>query len=118
MTDTELKPCPFCGSKARYRNFQTAEDEVTAFVECTGCEAHTMAVSDAYADKRAAIHYWNTRQPDKEAEGLAEALEELSDEVCGDLQFFGASPTKAYDKARAKLKAYHAAKRKQSNERP
>ena len=101
MSD-ELKLCPFCGSKARYRNFQTAEDEVTAFVECTGCEAHTMAVSDAYADKRAAVHYWNTRHTPEAVKGVVEALREFVSTYENGCFLLDS----AYQDATAALKAY------------
>ncbi len=42
MEDIELKPCPFCGGKARIRMFRTFIERVHGmddkfYVTCTGC---------------------------------------------------------------------------------
>lgn len=56
----ELKPCPFCKSKAEY----TTSHEFV-FVKCTNnfcrCMGPRVIISDSYAAKDIAIKKWNER---------------------------------------------------------
>lgn len=52
--EEKLKPCPFCGGRARTGT--DGEEGHTVF--CTSCKVET----DAYADKKTAIKVWNRRE--------------------------------------------------------
>ena len=62
MSQINLKPCPFCGSKAKIKNMRCAEDAVETWVECTGCLCSTDRIEDAYSDSEAAASLWNDRR--------------------------------------------------------
>jgi hypothetical protein len=59
----ELKPCPFCGKRARYERTKGY-----AFVKCGNlfCAAvgPMVVISDTYIAKEKAIKYWNRRCSD------------------------------------------------------
>ena len=52
MTETKLKPCPFCGGEAY---IDVYDDKL--YVRCHGCESMTAL----YDDNQEAIDAWNTR---------------------------------------------------------
>lgn len=52
--EEKLKPCPFCGGRARTGT--DGEEGHTVF--CTSCKVET----DSYADERTAIEIWNRRE--------------------------------------------------------
>lgn len=63
MSNTELKPCPFCGGKAVVH----VNDGVR--VVCTKCEAGTIVLADIYSQGKptgravwSAIEKWNRRE--------------------------------------------------------
>ena len=66
---TELKPCPFCGSKpVCFVEGQTtvmSEPYVRAIVRCTNCEARIQLIKDGYVPaitvKNMALEEWNRR---------------------------------------------------------
>jgi len=50
-TSTNLKPCPFCGSKADWNNEVGPDDDYyIEFFQCTSCSAKTDTIEE-----------WNTR---------------------------------------------------------
>jgi Lar family restriction alleviation protein len=51
----ELKPCPFCGGKARYANVDVKW--IISYIECEACGCRTAAEIDKNDAKRA----WNRR---------------------------------------------------------
>ena len=51
---TKLKPCPFCGSKAKLTHFKWTD--VIYSVNCTNCEIELESLDEAELIKR-----WNTR---------------------------------------------------------
>lgn len=57
----DLKPCPFCGKPAEYRDDLSDEgkgeysNHVVMCTECTGCQSGNT--------KEWAIYNWNTRTP-------------------------------------------------------
>ena len=55
MTDDELKPCPFCGSKAEIYKY-SGKDYHTVWVGCSKCQVGTPRVR---VEK--AIEIWNRR---------------------------------------------------------
>lgn len=57
MKNEELKPCPFCGSKAKLRKEGHREYAPTYSVECTKCLAKTFSIMV----KQDAIEHWNGR---------------------------------------------------------
>ena len=130
MTDTELKPCPFCGGRPTIREARNRPQmsgkqgsiiSVTIQHHCPKVEGQPsgLNVSKVGRDRESAIKAWNTRQPDKEAEGLAEALEreigrysKLSEVQLKLGIFVTKDKGERILKARATLKAYHAANNK------
>lgn len=54
MSDTKLKPCPFCGGEARFAN--TDEN----WIACVDCGAETTF----FDTKEEAIEAWNRRAND------------------------------------------------------
>ena len=69
MDKPELKPCPFCGGKAKLKlgmPYQQKPDRKQAFVQCTSCQAKTITYFrlpyQSWEDtKRYAIEAWNRR---------------------------------------------------------
>ncbi|MCC2632137.1 MAG: Restriction alleviation protein Lar [Ramlibacter sp.] len=58
---TELKPCPFCGGKAKLHDEQVAEDCMEAWVICDSCGASSERIEGAYSERPAAAAAWNRR---------------------------------------------------------
>ena len=54
MKTEKLKPCPFCGSKAKLTHFKWTE--VIHSVNCTNCEIELESLDEAEL-----INRWNTR---------------------------------------------------------
>lgn len=67
MSDTKLKPCPFCGGEA-----ETIENNHYTDVWSVMCK-NCFAESDRYHTEESAIEAWNTRKP---MERIVEQLEE------------------------------------------
>lgn len=59
MSEIELKPCPFCGNKAKFVKRRQVKDIIVGFVICTGCRIRTN--QENYTEELAA-HLWNTRK--------------------------------------------------------
>ena len=58
----ELKPCPFCGGKARVHEVETRTSSIGGyFVMCTKC----LTSSDNYSSSEIAAEYWNRRVNDE-----------------------------------------------------
>ena len=57
MSETELKPCPFCGGEAEYCKGDWIGKEY--WVKCTKCSCKT-SLSNNY---KKPIEEWNTRKP-------------------------------------------------------
>lgn len=55
MTETNFKPCPFCGGKAKLTDLKRAPE---SWVECTECGARTRFFSNS---EEAAVSVWNAR---------------------------------------------------------
>lgn len=67
MSNEELKPCPFCGSKAKYyKNFNAGYYEIT----CSECDYCLMSGDDI----EEVVETWNTRPIEDE---LRQELEEV-----------------------------------------
>jgi Lar family restriction alleviation protein len=61
MSKRDLKPCPFCGGKAKIQSYRVAEDAEAVRVKCTQCFAETDEFEDAYAPINDAVEAWNRR---------------------------------------------------------
>ena len=59
----KLKPCPFCGGKARTRHLYLADEPTHTKVECSTCHIGTDYYLYEYNDRRVA-KVWNTRVKD------------------------------------------------------
>lgn len=59
----EMKPCPFCGGKAKLNIQKVTGGYDYAYVICTGCRISTMQyeASAEYCAKDKAIEDWNRR---------------------------------------------------------
>ena len=57
MTEQKLKPCPFCGGKARIERTDCIGSINYHYGYCIQCGART----DEYATKKGAIEAWNKR---------------------------------------------------------
>jgi Lar family restriction alleviation protein len=73
MSDTELKPCPFCGGED-LAVIKDPRDQWLPWylVLCNADDCHTLG--PARRNKPDAITAWNTRQPDPQVTALVEAL--------------------------------------------
>lgn len=61
--DNELKPCPFCGGKARFLEVEEEQNKGSIVVECTGCNCCTACVFPAKADAKPHAQFlWNRRE--------------------------------------------------------
>lgn len=71
---TELKPCPFCGGSAEYRN-----DGMTGYVQCQNCLARNDSVYSWRDEnwKEEVAGYWNSRTQCPEYENKQKAIESL-----------------------------------------
>ena len=79
MSNTELKPCPFCGNSAQCKTgLNRRGDNYVTDVHCTSCNAEmgTYVFSTKLESQSEAVKAWNTRAeqalPNREAELLAE----------------------------------------------
>lgn len=74
MTETKLKPCPFCGGE----DFLISERKDFVSIKCGQCETKIGAL-----DEKTAVGYWNNRPiedaKDEEIKRLREALEEIKE---------------------------------------
>ena len=75
----ELKPCPFCGSKAKIRTMYYANSPLY-YVRCPrlNCPVYCFT-KKKYKTEAEAIEDWNKRVPDKEKQYLCEALKDILD---------------------------------------
>lgn len=75
MSDTKLKPCPFCGGEAKLRKLNKDRGY---FVLCSKCGCRTPYFKYRYAPiddlREDAIDTWNTRKP---IDRIVEQLERL-----------------------------------------
>lgn len=81
-----LKPCPFCGGKAQFRE-NHANSRYPHFVECTGCMARTEG--SAFRNDEYNKQQWNTRHSTPIEAQYQEALRELV-RPSGDGRYFRA----------------------------
>lgn len=59
MDEIKLKPCPFCGGKAVFKDI----DSSCSYVRCEKCGAtgKTVKISKKYSSDEKAIEAWNGR---------------------------------------------------------
>ena len=57
-SDSELKPCPFCGGKAHC--VYSTPDYILEWIECTECPCQ-MTFGTYHDDDSEAIEQWNSR---------------------------------------------------------
>lgn len=74
MSKMNLKPCPFCGSKAELKHGTSAIFDTYAYVQCKDCGAKTydMYMSTAYSCDDKVIELWNRRSEAKCDSGTTE----------------------------------------------
>lgn len=58
MSDTELKPCPFCGGKARFVVMNNIQGVIVGHIKCTECEVNQGRNN---LTKELASNMWNRR---------------------------------------------------------
>lgn len=83
MSETKLKPCPFCGGEASLGTIKYSPCDITKlnnrekgyFVNCQMCSARNEH-GISYATEEEAIKHWNTRVCHDD---LVKALEEIAD---------------------------------------
>ena len=99
MSETKLKPCPFCGSGAEVVKHSFWDEKKKCFayktysIKCNNCFAETYSFYDT---EEFAIKVWNTRKP---MDNIVEQLEEES-QYCvplGGKSFTGIKLDKAID---------------------
>jgi len=61
MTETELKPCPFCGGVPRIRHLFMADEPTHSRVECTNCHIKTDYYVYEFGERNVA-KIWNRRE--------------------------------------------------------
>lgn len=61
QTRTQLKPCPFCGSKADIFSWVNPEGVTKYFVECINHRCHVSPYTPMYSNKGVAVRVWNKR---------------------------------------------------------
>lgn len=63
MTDTNLLPCPFCGSKAHIVQWRDTLKPNATWIECEGCHAmiETLYDDDPATARHQAAAVWNRR---------------------------------------------------------
>ena len=66
MSEIELKPCPFCGKKAKVETITDIFHHSTFMVVCgnDGCGCHPM--TDPFESRREAADAWNRREAENE----------------------------------------------------
>ena len=86
MSESELKPCPFCGEQAVFSNEFGRQG-----ASCSGCGVsfRPFSIADYEAQKAESIEVWNTRAPTDartptEME-LREALEQIKRKDYGEM---------------------------------
>lgn len=63
---TELKPCPFCGGKARFNEFEASGKYMCAVVcDTKGCRVNVCNTLHVWNTKEEAIEAWNRRTEQK-----------------------------------------------------
>lgn len=65
MKDPYLKPCPFCGSKAKYFCVEQPDGTLTYEVDCESKDCEVSACTMLHPTKQEAADVWN-RRPEKE----------------------------------------------------
>ena len=58
MSDTELKPCPFCGGKAKFIQNKDCDKQVIGHMRCINCG---ISQNQHNFTESLAIHEWNRR---------------------------------------------------------
>lgn len=81
MSDTELKPCPFCGGNGYLiGGYSTASTSVySAFIRCESCQVDGQNGVSLLKDKakELAVTNWNTRTNEDIKEELKQKIEEV-----------------------------------------
>lgn len=72
MNKIELKPCPFCGSKAELKHGTSSIFSTYAYVECKNCGARStdVYIDTAYSCDGKVIERWNRRSKNKCDSGI------------------------------------------------
>lgn len=80
MSDIKLKPCPFCGGRAKLYVTWDMEKVMCTRCKCQTPEYKRNGLNDGFMDGRKVVKKWNTRKP------MERIVEKLKNNECDEIQ--------------------------------